>query len=207
MDPRSLYPDGYHPIKTAKSLDYSGPARHFTRTERPPRYYLIDLGIAKQYKPEERPPLERIVRGGDKSPPEHRTPDIPCDPFPTDIYYLGNLIRKEFLQVRSMCPRPRTDAKHQHSQKRRGFNFMRLLVADMVQDDPKKRPNIDTVAARFFETRVALNQRTLRSRPAFKNEFFVASALRDAQHWRRQFAGFFQGRPSLTDSAHHSQNA
>lgn len=100
MDGRDIYPDGFHPIKTTMTVDFSGPARHLTRTERPPKYYLIDLGLAKQYRPEERPPSETIARGGDKSPPEHRTPSLPCDPFPTDVYYIGNLIREEFLQVR-----------------------------------------------------------------------------------------------------------
>lgn len=104
MDARGLYPDGFHPIETSKTLDFSAPARCFTRTERPPKYWLIDLGIAKRYAPDERPPSEPIVRGGDKSPPEHRTPDIPCDPFPTDVYYIGNLIKEEFLYVGLIPP-------------------------------------------------------------------------------------------------------
>lgn len=104
MDAHDLYPGGYHPIDPNKSLDMRGAAKHFTRTQRPPKYYLIDFGLSRQYKPEERPPSEPIVRGGDKSPPEHKTLDIPCDPFPTDVYYLGNLIREEFLQVSKILP-------------------------------------------------------------------------------------------------------
>ncbi|KAJ6543681.1 hypothetical protein B0H10DRAFT_2134463 [Mycena sp. CBHHK59/15] len=54
----------------------------------PPKYYLIDFGISRRYKPEQLPP------------PEFRNSYTPCDPFPTDIYYIGNLIRENFLDVR-----------------------------------------------------------------------------------------------------------
>lgn len=74
---------------------------------------------------------------------------------------------------------------------------MRRLVADMVQDNPQQRPDMDAVAARFAEIRTGLSQATLRSRPALKSEFFIASAVRDVMHWRRQLSDVLNGRPPL----------
>ncbi|KAJ6625419.1 hypothetical protein B0H10DRAFT_2003421 [Mycena sp. CBHHK59/15] len=97
MDGSSLYPIPFHPIKQHLKRDFSGKAPHLTRTQRPVKYYLTDFGLSRQYKLEERPPLEPIIWAGDKSAPEYQVCDA-CDPFPTDIYHLGNLIRREFLK-------------------------------------------------------------------------------------------------------------
>ena len=38
--------------------------------------------------------------GGDESAPEHRSGRRRlCNPFHTDIYYIGNVVRKEFMEV------------------------------------------------------------------------------------------------------------
>ena len=100
LDGMPLFPAGYHPRQTNRTRDYKGTARSYTRTQRPPKYYLIDFGISRKYDPAEGHPLEQPIFGGDKSVPEfHRSLD-PCDPYPTDVYYAGNLIREDFLDVR-----------------------------------------------------------------------------------------------------------
>ena len=38
--------------------------------------------------------------GGDKTVPEFRQFNDLHDPFPTDVYYLGNILRTDFLEVR-----------------------------------------------------------------------------------------------------------
>jgi hypothetical protein len=44
--------------------------------------------------------------GGDKTAPEHQNGDTPCNPFPTDVYYLGNLVRGYYMKVRvCVCDR------------------------------------------------------------------------------------------------------
>ncbi|KAI9434409.1 hypothetical protein F5148DRAFT_1267698, partial [Russula earlei] len=63
-------PEGFHPVKINRSKDFKGKPEHYDRTQRPPRYYLID----------------RLW---------------PCNPFHTDIYYLGNLVRERFMKVMS----------------------------------------------------------------------------------------------------------
>lgn len=52
----------------------------------------------------------------------------------------------------------------------KGVEFMAPLIADMVQDDPSKRPTIDEVVARFEKLRKALPWWKLRSRLVRKDE-------------------------------------
>ncbi len=101
FDPSEMYPEGYHPTQLNRSRDFKGRAKRYTRTQRPPRYYLIDFGLSRRYH--SRKALDVPLRGGDKSAPEHRHA-AQCNPFYTDIYHLGNLIRQEFIQVRSAVP-------------------------------------------------------------------------------------------------------
>ena len=99
MDPKPLYPDGYHPVLRDSKRNGKGFAKYYSRTARPTRYYLIDFGISRKYKPSDAPFLEIPIRGGDKSVPEFNPVTRRCDPFATDIYYLGNAIRENFLEV------------------------------------------------------------------------------------------------------------
>src|SRR6266403_3138976 len=96
LDPSGMYPDGFHPIKINRTKDFKGKAIRYDRTQRPPRYYLIDFGLSRQYSSRE--VLDNPLRGGDKSAPEHQTGKL-CNPFHTDIYYLGNLVRESFMMV------------------------------------------------------------------------------------------------------------
>ena len=102
MDPRPLYPNLYHFINTSQKRDLSGSAKHYTRTRAPVKYYFIDFGISRKYNPANGPPRSYPIQGGDKPVPEFKNLQDPCDPFPTDIYYLGNVIRTVFLQVRTV---------------------------------------------------------------------------------------------------------
>ena len=96
FDPSEMYPRGFHPTQMDRSRNFKGRAKRYTRTQRPPRYYLIDFGLSRPYF--SRRALDLPLRGGDKSAPEHRNATR-CNPFYTDIYYLGNLIREEFIEV------------------------------------------------------------------------------------------------------------
>ena len=101
MDVSAMFPDGYYPIprETVMRPDFKKRAKYFTRTERPPKYYLIDFGIARRYNTVDGPPLELPVWGGDKTVPEFHRSNEAMNPFPTDIYYLGNVIKERFLEV------------------------------------------------------------------------------------------------------------
>jgi hypothetical protein len=99
----TMYPHGWHPTQDWLKPDFTLHRKDevYTRTQRPPKYYIIDFGISRQYDPTDGPPLEDPINGGDKTVPEHqgRKGIIPCNPFFTDVYYAGNLIRTEFLEV------------------------------------------------------------------------------------------------------------
>jgi hypothetical protein len=93
-----MYPNGFHPVKINRNRNFKGAAKAYTRTQRPPVYYLIDFGLSREYT--SRDVTDEPLRGGDKSAPEHRS-QRRCNPFQTDIYYIGNLVRHEFIEV---CP-------------------------------------------------------------------------------------------------------
>ncbi|TFY60104.1 hypothetical protein EVJ58_g5352 [Rhodofomes roseus] len=166
MDAAAMYPDMWHPRSPADKYDYSGKAKYYTRTERPPKYYYIDFGLSRKYDPDNTSPEELPILGGDKSVPEFqgRGYDKPANPFHTDIYYLGNLMRTKFVAYY------------------RGFEFMHPLVADMLQSDPAKRPSIAEVETRFDEAFRGLTKRKLRSRLVRKDEIMLERAIYGTAH-------------------------
>jgi len=151
-----MYPDDWHPyLNDFRRDDISKIIKPYTRTQRVPRYYFIDFGISRLYKPEDGPhPLEPPIRGGDKTVPEFQDSMAPCDPFPTDIYYVGNLLR-EYIH-----------------KEYRNFAFLRPLVVEMVRKDPTKRPTIDEVVAWFDRIRGQLRPMQLASRAGPRDEWF-----------------------------------
>ena len=96
LDPSEMYPNGFHPTQINRRADFSGRAKRYTRTQRPPRYYLIDFGLSRRHP--SRDAFDEPLRGGDRTAPEYQRGGS-CNPFQTDIYYLGNLIHEEFIWV------------------------------------------------------------------------------------------------------------
>ncbi|KAK7053600.1 kinase domain-containing protein [Favolaschia claudopus] len=137
QDPTSLYPDGFHPVQQWLNASYKGFARYITRAECWPQYYIIDFGLSRRYDPADGPPAEDIILGGDQSPPEHAGDALICNPFPTDIYFLGNLLKDYFVY-----PKQRTWPYWP-------LRFLKPLVKEMTQKDPSLRPTIGEVIQRF----------------------------------------------------------
>ncbi|KAH8107731.1 kinase-like domain-containing protein [Cristinia sonorae] len=167
MDPRPIYPKMYHPINLDRDRNWKGMAKYFTRTSRPVKYYLIDLGISRKYDHSDVSPKELPIIGGDKTVPEFARFDEPCDPFQTDVYYIGNVIRTEFLQ------------------KMPGLELMVPLVNDMVQDDPSKRPTMDEVVDRFAKLYKPLPWWRLRSRLRDHDESTLIRVASNVYHFFR----------------------
>ena len=94
-----MFPESFHPTVIGRSKDFRRKAKWYSRTRRPTRYLLIDFGLSRRYDPASGSPLEKPLRGGDKSAPEHQDRVTPCNPFPTDVYYLGNLVQEYYIQV------------------------------------------------------------------------------------------------------------
>ncbi|TBU31676.1 hypothetical protein BD311DRAFT_688661 [Dichomitus squalens] len=167
MDVAPLFSEIPHFLNRERSYDYQRRVRRYTRTERPVRYFYIDVGISRRYAPDDTAPLEDIIVGGDKSVPEFEGTNDPQNPFWTDIYYLGNLIQTQFLQ------------------RAKGFEFMQPLISDMVERDPSKRPSIDEACARFEEILSSLPERTLRSRAVYRDESLVSKLFKSLKHFIR----------------------
>ena len=101
MDATPLYPVPYHPVRELMKRDMSGQVEHCSRTVQPVKYYWTDFGLSLRYSPEEPTPNELPIWGGDRSVPEYIEDfDVPRNPFPADVYTLGNLVREDLLEVR-----------------------------------------------------------------------------------------------------------
>ncbi|KAI0358590.1 hypothetical protein OH77DRAFT_1397313 [Trametes cingulata] len=171
-DPSPMYPQMFHPRLQYRSRDWKGRARHSTRTQNPVRYHYIDFGLSRKYSPEDPAPRAEPIRGGDKTVPEFANWNgEPLDPFPTDIYYLGNMVRTHVLE------------------RFKGVEFLTPLVEEMVQADPAKRPTMQEAGSRLGEL-VKLNEGwKMRARLMPRNEdpgeaFFarIAHAFRTARY-------------------------
>ncbi|KAF8120722.1 kinase-like domain-containing protein [Boletus edulis] len=179
LDPTYLYPESFHPVATTLNKNCNGDAKHFTRTQRPSKYYFIDFGISRRYDPSDTNPKEVPIWGGDKDVPEFQNSDEPCDPFATDVFYIGNAIKKDFIL------------------EKRGFEFMKPLIARMIQADPNKRPKMDEAVARFDEIQRGLSQRKLRSRVVDIREDLFERVVRTTSHWKRRIGFVARGIPAI----------
>ncbi|KAI0665380.1 kinase-like domain-containing protein [Trametes maxima] len=164
-DPRPIYPKMFHPQVTDKARNWKGSAKHSTRTRHPVKYYIIDFGLSRRYNPDDGPPREHPIRGGDKSVPEFQNwQGELLDPFPTDIYYLGNMIVTRVLK------------------KFKGTEFLIPLVNDMVKKSPSDRPTIQDVSRRFHDLVKFLGSAELRRRLVPRGEDPVDALFRDIAH-------------------------
>ncbi|KAG6813223.1 hypothetical protein H0H92_013110 [Tricholoma furcatifolium] len=177
-----LYKTPPHPFSFWQTLDFSGfPSCIFSRTQNPVKYYLIDFDLAKEYPPGI-PRLEQVPWGGDRTASEHLL-DAPCDPFPVDVYCLGNCIRENFLDGMGFI-RPK-----------KGFEFMRELADDMTHPDPSKRPTMKDAASRLNAIIAGLSDRKLRS-PVCKVDRNMT--LRESiAHWTKQYIRKIRGIPVI----------
>jgi len=207
MEWKNMFPDGFHPQSNMRTKEAASAASYFTRTQRPTRYIIIDFGMSSRYDPNDVSPREQSLIGGDKTVPEFLKGEPYHDPYKADIYYAGNLIRTEFMQVRSLffltlCPHVLFQGHPilTHIRGHKGFEFMKPLIDDMVQDDPAKRPNINEVIERFEEIVQGLSQWKLRSRPHRRMLYFshkMRIPLLIISHWKRKVTYIINRKPAI----------
>ncbi|KAJ7449118.1 kinase-like domain-containing protein [Mycena galericulata] len=149
QDPTKLYPRGFHPVNYCLNPTNDGLAYSITRTECWPRYYIIDFGLSRRYDPSKGPPLERVTPGGEGNPPEYANGE--CNPFPADIYALGNILKRHFI---------RSDPSY--GENHTPLQFLKSLVDDMTHKNPAMRPTIGEVIQRFTKDCERLSQWHLR---------------------------------------------
>lgn len=190
MDASPLFPEGWHFTYQAKNRAYTGPARALSRSASPVpvKYYFIDFGISWKFAPQD----EKLVpscRGGDRTAPELLGDDAEeeTNPFPTDVYYIGNLVRVVFLGM---------DASGHHPGYR-GLEFLHPLIADMTQDDPDKRPTMSDAIDRLQGIIAAQSEWKLRSPTSAMDEFILLSYLRGFARWKRVWDYRKKGVPAV----------
>ncbi|KAK7028445.1 kinase domain-containing protein [Favolaschia claudopus] len=197
QDPTLLYLDGFHPVRAWMHPSFERFAQHITRTECWPRYYIIDFGLSRRYDPAQGLPMEYVIRGADKSPPEHlgAAYSVPCNPFPTDIYFLGNLLEEEFIFK---------GFPFDSQDKLRVFGplrFFKPLIEDMTHQDPAMRPTIGEVIERFDKMTRKLSWWHLR-RPGQRFDLLDRPA-----QLVRQIKNLFKRVPALESSLHPSDHS
>ena len=78
-------------------------------------------------------------------------------------------------------------------QKFQGFEFMHPLVADIVQDDPTKRPEMGEVVTLFCEIKGKLSSCKICSRIVRRDEIWPLAVWQSIGHWYRTL-GYILGR-------------
>ena len=91
IESEKMFPEGYHPKKVLLKPDLSGPAKFYTRTQRPSKYFIIDFGMARRYESDNDSPLEPTIA-------KDKVVKLQ-NPYQVDVYLAGELIRHVFLDV------------------------------------------------------------------------------------------------------------
>ena len=101
MDGSGMYPEGFHPVR--QHLDPSAKIEvvPMMRTMTKPKYYIIDFDGSLWFPPV-MPAKFRTATG--KHGADDEVPEMseigPYDPFKVDIFQFGNVLKREFLDVR-----------------------------------------------------------------------------------------------------------
>ncbi|KAH9941283.1 uncharacterized protein BXZ73DRAFT_88426 [Epithele typhae] len=166
MSPVPFLSEMPHPCFPKKSYDFRRRIKYTTRTAARPKYYFIDFGISYIYPKDCVAPRAPPLRLGILTVPEFQGSgqDKLHDPFPVDIYCLGELFRSIFTEEYY------------------GLKMLEPLIADMIQTDPVKRPTAAHVSLRFNEIITSVRSWQLRSRLVRKEEFGVVGLFKAISH-------------------------
>ncbi|TFK74309.1 hypothetical protein BDN72DRAFT_789580 [Pluteus cervinus] len=186
MEGNELFPDRWNQRFAHLTPEGQRHTNFFTRTQRPPTYFLIDFGISRRYDPSNTNPLEEPIYGGDKTVPEFETDKEAFNPFQTDIYYMGNMIRKSLIEGKGI-----------EFTGYFGTGFLCPLIKDMIQPDPEKRPTIDEVVTRFDKICKTLSTWKLRSRPIPRKGRVLKGLRNHIEHWKRRRDYMKRGVPPI----------
>ncbi|OSD01823.1 hypothetical protein PYCCODRAFT_1368635 [Trametes coccinea BRFM310] len=160
MDASILFPEGCHPVARDFLPDFSDEAPRLPRSAGRVTYYLIDFGISSRFSPDDSPRLVLGRDGIDDSVPE-LSANVPYDPFKTDVYIAGSLLRQLFLKKYS------------------NMDVIDPLVASMTEANPDGRPTISQVldAWRTIQQDASVIHRWRRLKP--RNEFILEGIVRE----------------------------
>ncbi|KAJ3017218.1 hypothetical protein NUW54_g639 [Trametes sanguinea] len=160
MDAKPLYPSGHHPVKMDYTPDAVYDAIPLSRTEHPVRYYYVDFGLSVRF-PENSPTMVVGDVGRDDEVPELSS-TVPYDAFKADIYALGNLFDKEFVQ------------------RYHRLEILQPLIDSMKQRQPEMRLPAAELVVLFQKINKTVTKNALRLRLSLKSEAPYERVLNDA---------------------------
>ena len=91
IESEKMFPEGFHFKNDLRKFDLSGPAKFYTRTQRPSKYFIIDFGMARRYGSDNDSPLEPTIT-------KDKVVKLQ-NPYQVDVYLAGELVRQVFLDV------------------------------------------------------------------------------------------------------------
>ena len=95
-----LFPGGFHPYLQLMTPDILHRAKYLYRRDvRLIKYYFIDFGISLRFNESDTNRLVYGFKGMDREVPE-LFDGLKYDPFPLDIFILGNFYRRTLVEVR-----------------------------------------------------------------------------------------------------------
>ncbi|KAI0669462.1 kinase-like domain-containing protein [Trametes maxima] len=150
MDARPLYPDGHHPVRMHCAPDAIHDAIPLSRADHPVKYYYVDFGLSTHFFQGASSLVTGRI-GRDMEIPE-LSDTIPYDAYKADIYALGNLLDKEFLQL--FC----------------NVDFLRPLIDCMKQRTPDLRPPAEELVKMFQQVRALVPDNDIRWRLVQRSE-------------------------------------
>ncbi|CAE6459549.1 unnamed protein product [Rhizoctonia solani] len=128
MDSRPLYEEPFHPFHQTQSIDVQRLIYpKYKRSQKGTRYYIIDLGYAKFFRDSHAPLVATGTTAREIAPEQARCSLY--DPFAVDVYQLGVMIRKDLIDNFDQ------------------LEFLLPLTGAMTQDDPNKRPKMESARA------------------------------------------------------------
>ncbi|KAI0669455.1 kinase-like domain-containing protein [Trametes maxima] len=150
MDARPLYPNGHHPVRMHRAPDAIHDADPSVRIDHPVNYYYIDFGLSAHFPPGA--PSKVIGKvGRDMEIPELSN-TTPYDAYKADIYALGNVFDKEFLQ------------------RFRNVEFLKPLIDCMKQREPDLRPDAVELVKMFQQLCALVPENSIRWRLVERSE-------------------------------------
>ncbi|TDL14646.1 hypothetical protein BD410DRAFT_817149 [Rickenella mellea] len=164
LDGTPIFPEGYHPTEQALDINARRFAERLRRADvSSVKYYFIDFGLSTSFNGPNEP---RLVTGD-----VAQDPDVPelsvintYDPFLVDIFTLGNLYRKMFLQQYS------------------NLEFLTPLVTAMTNPRPKDRPSAVQSMEQFRNLKATRKFRHLSWRLRTQTESRMSAGVKDVKH-------------------------
>ncbi|KZT52438.1 hypothetical protein CALCODRAFT_475940 [Calocera cornea HHB12733] len=147
MDPRPIFPDGFHGAFTLNPYHRMPETRlrRFTRIQAPVKYYYIDFGSSSMFSSyEERKPV-RLTAAAYLPPEFFANKNAPLDPFKQDVFALGMTLIG-------------------HIRHRPGLHFTLTAFEGMIDNNPDDRPTIAQVKTSFVRLLRSVKPRQMRGR-------------------------------------------